>query len=98
VSAAPIPDDVTRLLWDMDLSTFDVDRDRAILFERVMSRGNWASMQWLRAHFDRDALRAFVQARGAAVLSPRDLAYWSAVCGLESPSEAGGGRPRWADG
>jgi hypothetical protein len=92
-----LPDAVARLLWDVDVASLDLDRDRALVFERVMTRGTWAAMQWLRAHYKVEVLRAFVATQGARVLPPRDLAYWSLVCGLEPPTERGGGRPRWAD-
>ena len=87
-----------RLLWDVDRATFDFDRDRAFVFERVMSRGTLVAMKWLRARYPREALAAFVRERGPRVLAPRDLAYWALVCDVEmAPSpDPGGGRPRWA--
>ncbi len=84
------------LLWDMDPQGIDLHRDRELLFERVMARGTWDAMCWLRKRFAREDLAAFVKTRGARVLSPRDLAYWALVCDVEVPSESGGGRPRWA--
>jgi hypothetical protein len=92
-----LPDEVARLLWDVDARTIDLDRDRALVFERVMTRGTWTAMRWLRSRYSDLALRSFVESRGAEVLSPRDCAYWSVVCGLDSHAEPGGGRPRWAD-
>jgi hypothetical protein len=44
----PVPDAVTRLLWDVDPYRVDLNRDRALVFERVMPRGSWEAMQWLR--------------------------------------------------
>ncbi len=94
-----IPEPVARLLWDVDVSRLDLDRDRALVFERVMSRGTWESMKWLRKRYPQAALAEFVQSRGARVLAPRDLAYWALVCEVNVPRverDAGGGRPRWA--
>lgn len=90
------PDTVAPLLWDVDLSRFEIDTHADLLFERVMSRGSWAAMKWLRANFPRERLAEFLLRRGAQVLSPRDLAYWSLVCEVEIPVLTGGGRPTWA--
>lgn len=96
----PIPEDVQRLLWDVDADAVDLDRDqdRDLVIERVMSRGSYGAMKWLRSRYDQAALAAFLRDRGARTLSPRDLAYWTLVCDvdLESPQREGGGRPRWA--
>jgi hypothetical protein len=91
-----VPDSVSRLLWDVDPASIDLDRDRAFVFERVMSRGTWDAMTWLRARYDVEAIRTFVREQGARKLAPRDLAYWSLVAGLDVPAEPGGARPRWA--
>jgi hypothetical protein len=96
---ASIPEAVARLLWDVDLAAFDADRDRALVFERVMSRGTWEAMKWLRQRYPVAALADFVRTRGPRVLSPRDLAYWALICDVTVPGaehDAGGGRPRWA--
>jgi hypothetical protein len=91
-----VPESVSRLFWDVDPSTIDLDRDRAYVFERVMGRGSWDAMTWLRARYDAEAIRAFVREHGTRKLAPRDLAYWALVAGVDVPSEPGGARPRWA--
>jgi hypothetical protein len=91
-----VPDAVSRLLWDVDLASLDLDRDRAFVFERVMSRGTWDAMTWLRARYDVEAIRAFVREQGARKLAPRALASWSLVAGLDVAAEPWGSRPRWA--
>jgi hypothetical protein len=99
VSPEPIPDDVARLLWDQDAGAVDLDRDRSLVLERVMSRGTWEAMKWLRRRYAKAVLAEFVRSRGRRVLAPRDLAYWALVCDVElAPGElaSGGGRPRWA--
>jgi hypothetical protein len=76
--------------------TIDLDRDRSLVFERVMSRGTWEAMQWLRRRYRREDIAAFVMSESGRRLSARDLAYWALVCDVELPSRAGGGRPSWA--
>ena len=92
----PVPESVPRLLWDVDPASIELDRDRAFVFERVMSRGTRDAMTWLRARYDVEAIRSFVREQGARKLAPRDLAYWSLVAGLDVAAEPGGSRPRWA--
>jgi hypothetical protein len=91
-----VPESVSRLFWDVDPASIDLERDRAFVFERVMSRGTWDAMTWLRGRYDLDAIRTFVREEGARKLAPRDLAYWALVAGLDVRAEPGGARPRWA--
>jgi hypothetical protein len=93
-----LPEAVIRLLWDVNVPELDLDRDRSLVLERVMSRGTWEAMKWLRRHYSLATLAEFVRTRGRRVLAPRDLAYWSLICDVDiGPDiDAGGGRPRWA--
>ncbi len=95
MAAELVPDSVSRLFWDVDPASLDLERDQPFVFERLMSRGTWDAMTWLRRRYAPEALRAFVREKGAAKLSPRDLAYWAVACGLEIPAAPGGPRPRW---
>lgn len=91
-----LPDFVVRLLWDVDPSTLDVEHDCTLIFERVMSRGGWDAMRWLRGRYPKAQLAEFIRGDGGRRLSPRDLAYWALVCDVDVEPAAGGGRPRWA--
>ncbi|MEB2311264.1 MAG: hypothetical protein OZ921_01730 [Sorangiineae bacterium] len=96
MSETGLPDCVARLLWDMDVERLDLDRARKLIMERVMSRGGWEAMKWLRARSSREELAEYLLRRGALRLSPRDLAYWALVCDLNVEVGPGGGRPPWA--
>lgn len=89
------PDCVQRLFWDVDPDTVELVRHADYVMERVMSRGTWEAMRWLRAAYSREQLADFVQRKGDR-LTPRDRAYWSLVAGISGPQAAGGGRPAWA--
>ncbi len=93
-----IPDHVARLLWDADPERIDLERaeDRALVMERVMSRGTLESMRWLRRSFAVAELAEFVRTHGETKLTPRDHAYWALVCDVEAVPRPGGGRPGWA--
>jgi hypothetical protein len=90
------PEVVRALLWDVDVEAVDIARDRALLCERVMSRGGLAAMHWLLRAYDDDALRAFVDSPAGARLAPREQAFWRLAVGLPATSVRGGGRPVWA--
>lgn len=96
VNVDQLPPFIERLLWDVEPGSFDLERHRSLLFERVMSRGSWEAMVWLRNRFSVEVLAEFLREQGAMRLPPRDLAYWSLVCDLDLPTTPGGGRPGWA--
>lgn len=90
-----IPAAVRVLLWDVEPTTVDTDRHADYLMERVMSRGSWAAMQWLRSTYTREQIADFVRRKGRR-LTPRDEAYWALVAGVDVEQRPGGGRPAWA--
>ncbi|MFI5305896.1 MAG: DUF6922 domain-containing protein [Polyangiales bacterium] len=90
-----VPEEVAKLFWDVDPKSVDLARHSDYVMERIMSRGGWAAMLWLRRAYSADELANFLLRRGAR-LAPRDLAYWCVVSGLKLPIPRGGGRPSWA--
>ncbi len=96
MSAPEIPSFLVPLLWDVDLAQFDQATHAELVMERVMTKGSWEAMKWLRKTYSSESLAEFLRARGH-LLAPRDLAYWSLVCEVSLPIARGGGRPGWAD-
>jgi hypothetical protein len=90
-----LPPDVARLFWDVDPARIDLQGHRDYVMERVMARGGWVAMQWLRQAYPADALRDFLVRKGAR-LAPRELAYWSLIAGVQLDLPRGGARPPWA--
>lgn len=91
-----IPVFVTRLFWDTDPAAIDLARHSDYVIERVMLRGGWDAMRWLREAYPTDVLADFLRRRGARRLPPRELAYWALMTGVEVSVPEGGGRPAWA--
>ena len=87
--------EIALLFWDVAPETIDLEAHRDYVLERVMSRGGWAAMLWLRATYSDDARADFLRRKGHR-LAPRERAYWSLVSGAGLPTEPGGGRPPWA--
>jgi hypothetical protein len=90
-----LPPDVARLFWDVDPDDVDLQAHRDYVLERVMSRGGWTAMCWLRGTYRPEELADFLVRKGAR-LAPRELAYWCLIAGIELPSRSGGARPPWA--
>jgi hypothetical protein len=86
---------VALLFWDVDPADVDLERHRDYVMERVMSRGGWVAMRWLRQAYPREVLADFVRRKGHR-LAPREAAYWGLIAGVEVPARRGGARPPWA--
>jgi hypothetical protein len=77
-----IPQTIRELLWEYEIEDrIEAPWENTVL-ERVMQRGGWSEMQWLLRTFDRRRLREFLTDRGHRALAPRELRYWSFVCGV----------------
>lgn len=90
------PDSVKRLFWDVDPVTLDLDASSHYVMGRVMARGSWEAMKWLRARYSQLDLRTFVEHHGRKQLAPRELAYWALITEARVEIPTGGGRPTWA--
>ncbi len=94
-SVYAFPDAVRILLWDVDPLAVDPAQHRDYLMERIMARGTWEAMRWLRRAYSQGELADFLRRKGHR-LTPRDEAYWALVAGVEVLQRTGGGRPSWA--
>ncbi|MEI8256145.1 MAG: hypothetical protein WCJ30_10790 [Deltaproteobacteria bacterium] len=90
-----LPDDVSRLFWDVDPASVDLESHADYVMERIMTRGTLDAMRWLRATYSVERLADFLTRKGAR-LAPRDRAYWCLIAGVPCPVEPGGARPPWA--
>ncbi len=95
MGATSVPECVSRLFWDVDPETVEIARHPDYVIERVMVRGTWDAMRWLRQTYPREVLADFLRRKGDR-LSPRDRAYWGLVTGAPVGLVVGGGRPPWA--
>ena len=76
--AAELPDSVRALFWDVDPEAVSLDRHSDYVLERVMSRGRWDAMCWLRSTYDVATMADFLSRKGDR-LPPRERAYWSLI-------------------
>jgi hypothetical protein len=90
-----VPESLYSLFWDIDPPTIRLPEHADYVIERVMKRGTWDAMCWLRRCFTVAELADFLSRKGQR-LAPRELAYWSLVTGSAAEPATGGGRPSWA--
>jgi len=77
-----IPARLRPFFWDVPFRRLRLDRDRDLIIRRLLDRGDWEAVQWLRTRFpDRDLKNWLVDRRGAG-LSPQKLRFWELVLGL----------------
>ena len=90
-----IPSRLWSLFWDVDPEAVRLPDDADYVIERIMARGTWDAMRWLREAFDEARLVDFLTRKGHR-LAPRERAYWQLVLGVKAPQVRGGGRAPWA--
>ncbi len=83
-----IPAGVRALMWEFSIDDQSIDEsfERAVV-ERTMERGGWNEMKWLLRRFDGPHLRSFLEERGRKVLPPRELRFWSHICGIPGSTQ-----------
>lgn len=70
------------LFWEYEPQTLDVVKHADVIIARIMERGGWAAMCWLRQTYSQDRLISFLKTRGKQILPPRELNYWALICGI----------------
>jgi len=77
-----IPARLKPLFWDVPFGSLKLDKDRDLIIRRLLDRGDWEAVQWLRTQFTDRALRNWLLERRGAGLSPPKLRFWQLVLGL----------------
>ncbi len=90
-----LPNAVKKLFWEVDPSAVDIVKHCYYVLERVITRGGWDAMKWLRRTYDLETIGSFLLRKGSR-LYPRDVAYWALITNTEVALACGGGRPPWA--
>ncbi len=70
------------LFWEYDPDTLDLVKHADTIMARIMERGDWAAMCWLRQTYSQEQLAVFLHKRGKQILPPRELNYWALICGI----------------
>ena len=79
-----LPPWLERFFWEYQADRLDVDEHGDLIMARLMARGDWQAMTWLRDKKQKKKRRAFLLKRGWKLLTPRDLNYWALVSGISA--------------
>ena len=91
-SKSSIPEFLSQFFWEYNSRDISIERHADLIIGRIMGRGNWASMAWLKKTFSKEILLNFLEKKGKKILSPRELNYWAFVVGV--PAEK---RKQWLE-
>ena len=67
------------LFWDYDVAKLRWPRDRELVIARVLQKGTWDNLCWLRRRAGDRALRAWIIRRRGRGLDPPDLRFWELI-------------------
>jgi hypothetical protein len=85
-NSSSLPRFVLDLFWDCDSSQIGWDTHRDFITKRVLARGGWTAIQWLRSQVGDDGLRRWIIQRRGRGFEPRQLRYWQTVLSID-PAE-----------
>jgi hypothetical protein len=77
-----LPPSVAALFWECDEGSVRWDRHRDAVVERVLARGDWESIQWLRRTAGDAVVREVVVRTRGRSLSPEQLRLWQLLLAL----------------
>ena len=79
---APLPTFLHTLFWEFNVKGIDIVQHADTIMGRIMERGNWQAMRWLRTAYHSEQIVSYLERRGRRVLSPREVNYWAFVSGV----------------
>jgi len=79
---AELPKGVRSLFWDCDPASVDLEKHRSFLIRRVLDRGNWDAITWLRRTVGDAALREWFLRKAGGGLEPAKLRFWGLILDL----------------
>ena len=77
-----LPSYMYRFFWEYDQQKIDIHKHCDLIMTRIMARGNWQSMVWLRKIYSVNRIKKFLFGKGWKVLPLRELNYWALVGGV----------------
>ena len=77
--SASIPDKLRPLFWDCDFERLQWPNDMDFITGRILTSGEWESLQWLRSKTGDAALREWLITHNGGGLSPERLRFWELI-------------------
>jgi hypothetical protein len=84
-----MPKFVRNLFWDYDRSQVSWEAHAEWITNRVLTRGGWDAIQWLRNQIGDAGIRRWIVNRKGRGLEPRQLRFWQIVLEID-PAEVDG--------
>jgi hypothetical protein len=81
-----LPEILRPLFWDYPFGRLRWETDAALVTDRVLARGHYDAIRWLRSKLGDNGLREWIIDRRGRGLSPRDLSFWQLVLRLPKRS------------
>jgi hypothetical protein len=80
-----LPQRLRPFFWDHDFTRLTWDTDADLITGRILAAGDWEAVRWLLRLLPRTALSAWLERRGGAGLSARQLRFWEIILPLPRP-------------
>lgn len=81
-SVGELPAGVRSFFWDCDFQTVDPAAQREFVLSRLVERGDWDSLVWLRQTVGDEEIRRWLLEKGWRRLNPRHLRFWALILGV----------------
>ncbi len=79
---AALPHFLKPLFWEYQFEDLNWEEDRDLIIGRVLTSGDWSTVQWLREQLGPESLREWIERRKGHGLDPRRLRFWELILGL----------------
>lgn len=77
-----LPPLVRRLFWDCDPGDLSWEAHHDFIVERILSRGDWDSIQWLRRLIGDERIGEVIRRHRGRNLSPPQIRLWQLILDL----------------
>ena len=81
-SRSKLPEQLRALFWEYDFDDLSWEDDSDLIVARVLERGTWSDVLWLRRTLGDVALLGWITKRQGRGLSARDLRFWEVVLSI----------------
>ena len=80
-----LPESLRPLFWDCDFASVNLGEHRNFVIRRILDRGDWDAITWLRRTLGDVVIRDWFLAKHGGGLDPRKLRFWELI--LDLPKE-----------
>jgi hypothetical protein len=77
-----LPKNLKPLFWDYDFKQLSWQQDKDLIISRILEKGDWQSILWLRHQLSDKELSTWIIAKEGRGLELRQLRFWELILGL----------------